>query len=261
MFYTIIDTFDIVPFLMRLLAHIGTYFILMKRTFSRPEKLLILYRQTLREVEKVGISSFPIVVIISIFVGAVITIQTNFNIENPMLPRYLVGVTVRDSLLLEFSSTMVALILAGKVGSSIASELGMMRVTEQIDALEVMGINSASYLILPKIIAAVFFFPILCLLSMIVGIAGGYLSCVLANVVPPSEFIYGIQYAFYPYYISYALTKTAFYALIITSVSSYLGYNVKGGAIEVGRSSTKAVVQSSVLILLANLVLTKIILQ
>jgi phospholipid/cholesterol/gamma-HCH transport system permease protein len=246
---------------MKLLTHIGAYLLLMRKTFSRPEKFTVIYRQTMREVDKVGISSFPIVVIISLFVGAVITIQTNFNIENPMLPRYLVGVTVRDSLLLEFSSTMVALILAGKVGSSIASELGMMRVTEQIDALEVMGINSASYLILPKMIAAVVFFPVLCLLSMIVGIAGGYFSCILANVVPPSEYIYGIQYAFYPYYISYALTKTAFYALIITSVSAYLGYNVKGGAIEVGRSSTQAVVRSSVLILLANLVLTRIILQ
>ncbi len=246
---------------MHLLYHIGSYFLMMKRTFSRPEKLPILYRQTLKEIEKVGINSFPIVVIISLFVGAVITIQTNFNIENPLLPRYLVGLTVRDSMLLEFSSTMVALILAGKVGSSIASELGMMRVTEQIDALEVMGINSASYLILPKIIAAVFFFPILCLLSMIVGIGGGYLSCILADVVSPGEYIYGIQYAFRPYYISYALTKTAFYALIITSVSSYLGYNVQGGAIEVGKASTKSVVQSSVLILLANLILTKIILQ
>ena len=246
---------------MQLFHHIGSYFILMKRAFSRPEKLSVIYRQTMREIEKVGINSFPIVVIISIFVGAVITIQTNFNIENPLLPSYLVGVTVRDSLLLEFSSTMVALILAGKVGSSIASELGMMRVTEQIDALEVMGINSASYLVLPKVIAAVLFFPILCLLSMIVGIAGGYIACLLANVVSPSDFILGIQYDFRPYYISYAMTKTAFYALIITSVSSYHGYNVKGGAIEVGRSSTKAVVQSSVLILLANLVLTRLILQ
>jgi phospholipid/cholesterol/gamma-HCH transport system permease protein len=246
---------------MHLLNQIGSYFLLLMRTFSRPEKLPVLYRQTMREIEKVGINSFAIVVIISIFVGAVITIQTNFNIENPLLPKYLVGVTVRDSLLLEFSSTMVALILAGKVGSSIASELGMMRVTEQIDALEVMGLNSASYLILPKMIAAVLFFPILCLLSMIVGLAGGYFSCVLANVVPPSEYIYGIQYAFRPDYISYAMTKTAFYAFIITSVSSYLGYYVEGGAIEVGRSSTKAVVQSSVLILLTNLVLTRIILQ
>ncbi|MEN8226665.1 MAG: ABC transporter permease [Bacteroidota bacterium] len=233
----------------------------MIRTFSRPEKFSVLYRQTMREIEKVGINSFPIVVIISLFVGAVITIQTNYNIENPLLPSYLIGVTVRDSLLLEFSSTMVALILAGKVGSSIASELGMMRITEQIDALEVMGINSASYLILPRIIAAVFFFPILCLLSIIVGLTGGYLSCLLADVVPPTEYIYGIQYAFYPYYVSYALTKTAFYAVIITSVSSYFGYHVKGGAVEVGRASTRAVVQSSVLILLANLILTRTILQ
>lgn len=234
---------------------------LMYRTFSRPEKFSVLYSQTMREIEKVGFNSFSIVVIISVFVGAVITIQTNYNIENPLLPSYLVGVTVRDSLLLEFSSTMVALILAGKVGSSIASELGMMRVTEQIDALEVMGVNSASLLILPKIIAAIFFFPILTLLSMIVGLGGGYLSCVIANVVPPAEFIYGIQYAFYPHYISYALTKTVFYALIITSVSAYLGYFVEGGAVEVGKSSTRAVVQSSVLILMANLVLTRTLLQ
>jgi hypothetical protein len=159
---------------MHLLTQIGSYFLLMIRTISRPEKFSILYRQTMREIQKTGINSFSIVVIISLFVGAVITIQTNFNIENPLLPRYLVGVTVRDSLLLEFSSTMVALILAGKVGSSIASELGMMRITEQIDALEVMGVNSASYLILPKVIASVLFFPILCLLSIIVGLAGGY---------------------------------------------------------------------------------------
>jgi len=246
---------------MHLLTQIGSYFLLMIRAFSRPEKFSILYRQTMREIQKTGINSFSIVVIISLFVGAVITIQTNFNIENPLLPRYLVGVTVRDSLLLEFSSTMVALILAGKVGSSIASELGMMRITEQIDALEVMGVNSASYLILPKVIASVLFFPILCLLSIIVGLAGGYFSCVVADIIPPSEFIYGIQYAFYPYYIGYALTKTVFYAIIITSVSSYFGYYVKGGAVEVGRSSTRAVVQSSILILLANLILTRTILQ
>jgi phospholipid/cholesterol/gamma-HCH transport system permease protein len=246
---------------MRILSNIGTYFILMIRAFSKPEKFSILYRQVMREIEKVGINSFPIVVIISLFVGAVITIQTNFNIENPLLPRYLVGVTVRDSLLLEFSSTMVALILAGKVGSSIASELGMMRITEQIDALEVMGVNSASYLILPKVVAAVLFFPILCLLSIMVGLFGGYLACIIGDVMPASDYVYGIQYAFYPYYIGYAITKTAFYALIITSVSAYFGYYVKGGAIEVGKSSTRAVVQSSILILLANLVLTRTILQ
>lgn len=245
---------------MRLLEQIGIYILLMKRTFSRPEKHGILYRQVMREIEKVGINSFGIVVIISLFVGAVITIQVNFNIENPLLPTYLVGLTVRDSLLLEFSSTMMALILAGKVGSSIASELGMMRITEQIDALEVMGVNSASYLILPKIIASIVFFPILCLLSIIVGLFGGYLACALANVIPPADYINGIQYGFRPNYVSYALTKTVFYALIITSVSSYFGYHVKGGAVEVGKSSTKAVVQSSIIILLANLILTRTIL-
>ncbi len=233
----------------------------MTKVFAKPEKFRIYYNQFLREVENVGINSFGIVVIISLFVGAVITIQTNYNIENPLLPRYLVGVTVRDSLLLEFSSTMVALILAGKVGSSIASEIGTMRVTEQIDALEIMGVNSASFLILPKIVAAVFFFPILSLLSMFIGIFGGYLLCLFTEVISSSDYIYGIQYIFYPHYITYALTKTVFYAFIIVTISAFQGYYAHGGALEVGRSSTKAVVYSSILVLLANLVLTKLILS
>lgn len=247
--------------MIRALYNIGRYIQLIGRVFARPEKRLIYYRQTIREINKLGINSSGIVVIISLFVGAVITIQTNYNIENPWLPRYLIGVTVRDSLLLEFSSTMVALILAGKAGSSIASEIGMMRITEQIDALDVMGINSAGFLILPKVIATVFFFPILCLLSIFVGLLGGYLSCVLGDVIPPNDYIYGIQYVFYPHYVWYALTKTAFYAFIITTVSSFHGYFVEGGAIEVGKASTRAVVQSSILILLANLVLTNLLLQ
>ena len=234
---------------------------LLTKVFAKPEKHRIYYKQMIRETENLGINSFGIVVIISIFVGAVITIQTNYNIENPLLPRYLVGVTVRDSLLLEFSSTMVALILAGKIGSSISSEIGTMRVTEQIDAMEFMEVNSASYLVLPKIVAAVFFFPILSLLSMFVGIFGGFLICIISDVVPPTDYIYGIQYAFYPHYISYALTKMVFYAFIIVTVSSYHGYYASGGALEVGKSSTKAVVHSSILVLLANLVLTKLILS
>ena len=246
---------------MKFLEHAGEYFILLYKVFSKPEKYSIYYKQTIREIDKIGINSFGIVVIISLFVGAVITIQTNYNIENPLLPRYLVGVTVRDSLLLEFSSTMVALILAGKVGSSIASEIGTMRVTEQIDALEIMGVNSASYLILPKIVAAVFFFPILALLSMFVGIFGGYLICLLTNTLSPSDYIYGIQYIFYPHYISYSMTKVVFYSFIIVTISAYQGYFAKGGSLEVGRSSTKAVVFSSILILLANLILTKLILS
>jgi len=246
---------------MKFLEDAGEYFILLYKVFSKPEKFSIYYRQTIREVEKLGINSFGIVVIISFFVGAVITIQTNYNIENPLLPRYLVGVTVRDSLLLEFSSTMVALILAGKVGSSIASEIGTMRVSEQIDALEMMGVNSACYLILPKIVAAVFFFPILSLLRMFVGIFGGYLICLLTEILPPSDYIYGIQYIFYPHYISYAVTKVVFYAFIIVTISAYQGYYAHGGSLEVGQSSTKAVVYSSILVLLANLVLTKLILS
>jgi phospholipid/cholesterol/gamma-HCH transport system permease protein len=246
---------------MKFLEHAGQYFVLLSKVFAKPEKYVLYYRQTIREVEKLGINSFGIVVIISIFVGAVITIQTNYNMENPLLPRYLVGVTVRDSLLLEFSSTMVALILAGKVGSSIASEIGTMRVSEQIDALEIMGVNSASYLILPKIVAAMFFFPILSLLSMFVGIFGGYLTCLLTDILLPSDYIFGIQYAFYPHYISYAVTKVFFYAFIIVTMSAYQGYYAQGGALEVGRSSTKAVVYSSILVLLANLILTKLLLS
>jgi phospholipid/cholesterol/gamma-HCH transport system permease protein len=246
---------------MKFLEQAGEYFILLYKVFSKPEKYSIYYKQTIREIDKIGINSFGIVVIISLFVGAVITIQTNYNIENPLLPRYLVGVTVRDSLLLEFSSTMVALILAGKVGSSIASEIGTMRVSEQIDALEIMGVNSASYLILPKIVAAIFFFPIRSLLSMFIGIFGGYIICLLTEILPPSDYIYGIQYMFYPHYIGYSMTKVVFYSFIIVTISAYQGYFAKGGSLEVGRSSTKAVVYSSILILLANLILTKLILS
>ncbi len=246
---------------MNFIEQAGRYFLLLAKVFAKPEKHRIYYKQTIREIENIGINSFGIVVIISLFVGAVITIQTNYNIENPLLPRYLVGVTVRDSLLLEFSSTMVALILAGKVGSSISSEIGTMRVSEQIDALEIMGVNSASFLIMPKIIAAVFFFPILSLLSMFIGIFGGYLICIFTDLITPADYIYGIQYIFYPHYVSYALTKVVFYAFIIVTISAYHGYYAQGGALEVGKSSTKAVVYSSILVLLANLVLTKLILS
>jgi phospholipid/cholesterol/gamma-HCH transport system permease protein len=199
--------------------------------------------------------------IISLFMGAVITIQTAYNTENPLLPSYLIGVAARDSILLEFSSTMVALILAGKIGSSIASEIGTMRVTEQIDALEIMGVNSAEHLILPKIIALMVFNPILTLLSMIVGIAGGWFIGTWVEVITTEQFIFGIRYAFNPYYITYSLIKAVVFAYIITSISSYFGYYVEGGSIEVGKSSTLAVVTSSIVILLFNLILTHILLS
>ena len=219
------------------------------------------YKKVMHELNNLGINSMWIVVIISIFVGAVITIQTDYNIESPLLPRYLIGVGVRDMLFLEFSCTMVALILAGKVGSSISSELGTMRITEQIDALEIMGVNSASYLILPKIIASVFFFPILTILSLIVGMLGGYMVALVTDITNPQEYIYGLQYVFYTHYFTYSLKKMVVFAFIITSISSYHGYYAKGSSLEVGKSSTRAVVHSSIVILMFNLILTKLILQ
>ncbi len=246
---------------MGLFYHIGRYFILLFRVFAKPEKFSIYYRETLKEVQKLGINSMGIVVIISVFMGAVITIQTAYNTENPLLPTYLIGLGTRDSMILEFSSTIVALILAGKIGSNIASEIGTMRVTEQIDALEIMGVNSASYLILPKILASVFFAPLLSILSMFVGITGGWLAGISVGVVTTENYVYGIQYAFIPFYITYSLIKIIVFAFLITTISAYHGYYATGGSLEVGRSSTKAVVHSSIFILLFNLILTQLLLS
>ncbi|OFX23652.1 MAG: ABC transporter permease [Bacteroidetes bacterium GWA2_31_9b] len=246
---------------MNLLQHIGKYFILLTHVFSKPEKLKIYYKETIKEIDKLGLNSIWIVVIISFFMGAVITMQTAYNTENPIYPKYLIGLTARDTLLLEFSSTIVALILAGKIGSNIASEIGTMRVTEQIDALEIMGVNSASFLILPKVVATIFFSPFLCLLSMFIGIMGGWIAGIATGVMTSQDYIYGIQYAFIPYYIVYALIKSAFFAFLITSISSYHGYYSYGGSLEVGQSSTKAVVHSSISILLFNVILTQLLLS
>jgi phospholipid/cholesterol/gamma-HCH transport system permease protein len=215
----------------------------------------------MHELVYLGFNSVGIITIISLFMGAVITLQTIYNTENPLLPIYVVGLGCRDSIILEFSSTMTALILAGKVGSNIASEIGTMRITEQIDALEMMGVNSASYIILPKIIAALLFNPFLTIISICVGILGGYGAVVITGAITPEDFIYGVQYAFIPYYITYSLIKTVVFAFIITSVSAFQGYYVSGGSLEVGRASTKAVVFSSILILLFNLILTQLLLS
>ena len=247
--------------MIKFLTQFGRYFMLLKKVFSKPEKLIIYYRQTLRELVYLGLNSVGIIAIISFFMGAVITLQTAYNTENPIYPKYLIGLGCRDSMILEFSSTIAALILAGKVGSSIASEIGTMRVTEQIDALEIMGVNSASYLILPKMIATLFFNPFLTIIAIIVGIFGGWIAGTFSGVMTSENFIYGIQYAFIPYYIVYSLIKTVFFAFIITSVSAFQGYFVEGGSLEVGRASTKAVVYSSVLILLFNVILTQLLLS
>jgi phospholipid/cholesterol/gamma-HCH transport system permease protein len=232
----------------------------MGKVFSRPGKASIFFKQILKEIDSLGINSLGIVIIIAFFMGVVITLQTAYNIENPFIPLYLIGLGTRDSMILEFSSTICGLILAGKVGSSIASEIGTMRVTEQIDALEVMGINSANHLILPKIIAAVFINPFLTIISIFIGIFGGWLAGVLSGAVSSENYIYGVQYAFEPFYVTYSLIKTLFFAFIITSVSSYEGFYCTGGALEVGKASTKAVVYSSLMILLFNVILTQLLL-
>jgi phospholipid/cholesterol/gamma-HCH transport system permease protein len=233
----------------------------MSRVFSRPEKTKIFINQIIEEIYELGIKSVSIVVIISLFMGAVITLQTAYNLVNPLLPKYIIGYGTRESMILEFSSTIVGLILAGKVGSNIASKIGSMRITEQIDALEIMGVNSAQHLVLPKIIGAMLINPFLCILSAFIGICGGLLAGYATGTVPISQFIQGVQYNFVPYYITYGIIKTVVFAFIITAIPAYFGYYVKGGALEVGKSSTKAVVNSSVLILLANLILTQLLLK
>ena len=233
---------------------------LMKSAFTKPVKAKIFGKRTLEEIDYIGIDSIWIVSIVSIFMGAVLTLQVATNFENPFIPRYLVGLSARDTMILEFSSTVVCLILAGKVGSNIASEIGTMRITEQIDALEIMGVNSANYLILPKVVAALITFPLLSILSIILGIVGGYLVSLLTGVVTLHDYVYGLHYAFVPFYVYYSLIKMCVFSVIITSISSYFGYYTHGGALEVGKSSTKAVVYSIILILIFNLILTQLML-
>ncbi len=245
---------------MKFFELIGNYLLLMSKVFSRPEKVKIYRRRIMAEMESIGLNSIGIVAIISVFMGAVITIQMALNLESPFIPKYLIGYATRESVVLEFSSTVVALILAGKVGSSIASEIGTMRITEQIDALEIMGVNSASYLILPKIISSVLFFPFLTILSTIIGVGGGYVVARFTDVMNVDEYLIGIRYSFNTFYITYALVKAAVFAFLITSVSGFYGFYAQGNSLEVGRASTKAVVSSSIAILVFNLILTKLLL-
>ena len=242
------------------LANFGKYGIFLRETFRKPVKFSIFRRQLMIEMVNLGINSLPIAIIIALFTGAVITIQTAYNITSPIVPKYTVGLATRDSMILEFAPTIVSLILAGKVGSSIASEIGTMRVTEQIDALEIMGLNSASFLVAPKISAAMLFNPILVIICMFFGIGGGWLFGTATGIITGENYIMGIQYAFVPFYIQYALIKTIFFAFLITSISCYFGYYTKGGALEVGKASTNGVVYSSIFILLINYVLTQLIL-
>ncbi|SHF38625.1 phospholipid/cholesterol/gamma-HCH transport system permease protein [Mariniphaga anaerophila] len=245
---------------MKFFFHVGRYFKLLGRVFGRPEKHKMYLRQLFHEIDSLGVNSVWIVIIISVFIGGIMTIQFAYSMSNPIYPNTLVGLGTRDTLILEFSSTMLALIMAGKIGSNITSEIGTMRVTEQIDSLEIMGVNSASYLILPKIVAVVFIFPFLFIISVFFGLLGGLVTGPIAGVISIPDYIDGIQWLFYPYYVTFSLIKSVVFGFIVASVPAYYGYYVHGGALEVGSASTKAVVNTNILILLFDLILTRLLL-
>lgn len=243
------------------LTTFGRYCVFMTRVLSVPDKWGVALRRTVTEIMKLGVDSIPLVVIISVFIGAVIAIQMQLNIESPLIPAYATGLTTRDIVLLEFSSSILCLILAGKVGSNIASEIGTMRVTEQIDALDIMGVNSANFLVWPKVVGFMLFIPVLAVMSMFTSIIGGVAVAVFTDIITLSKFTYGLQAFFVEWYVWYALIKCLVFSVIITSVASFCGYYVKGGSLEVGKASTTAVVTSSILILLFDVILTKLLLQ
>lgn len=233
----------------------------MRSVFTLPDRWGIYFRRTIAEIIKLGVDSIPLVLIISVFIGAVITIQMQLNINSPLIPAYSVGLATRDIVLLEFSNSILCLILAGKVGSNIASEIGTMRVTEQIDALDIMGINSANYLVLPKITGFVLFMPVLVVLCIGTAFIGGYGVAAFTDLIPVSRYLYGLQALFTEWYVWYGLIKSLVFAFIITSTASFYGYYVHGGALEVGKASTDGVVSSSIFILLFDVILTKLLLQ
>jgi phospholipid/cholesterol/gamma-HCH transport system permease protein len=243
-----------------MISNIGKYFVMLSVIFRRPKKKEIFKTRLFNELVIIGMSSLPIVMLMSAFMGGVIALQTASNITSPLLPAYTIGYITQNSTILEFSPTIISLILAGKVGSNIASEIGTMRVTEQIDALEIMGVNSLSYLVLPKIIAAVLFFPVLIIFSMVLSIFGGWISLLLSNLCSTETYLLGIRTDFKVFNIIYALTKTVVFGFLIASIASFYGYYVKGGAVNVGKASTQAVVISSICILIANFILTQMIL-
>ncbi len=245
---------------MKVISNIGKYIMMMWVVFSRPEKVKIFRKRVFNEVETIGIYSIPIVALMSTFMGAVIALQTASNMESPLLPDYTIGYITQSSTILEFSPTIISLILAGKVGSNVASEIGTMRVTEQIDALEIMGVNSLAFLVQPKVFAAIIFFPILVVFSMALSLIGGWLALLTSGLATTEIYVLGIRSFFEPYNIFYALTKTVVFGFLIVSIASFYGYYTKGGALDVGRSSTQAVVSASIAILIANFLLTQMML-
>jgi phospholipid/cholesterol/gamma-HCH transport system permease protein len=245
---------------MNFFFHIGRYSTLIARSFSRPEKWRVYLKKLFVEIESLGLNSVGIVIIISIFMGGIITLQVAYNMSNPLFPSYLIGLGNRDTLILEFSSTIMGLIMAGKIGSNITSEIGSMRVTEQIDSMEIMGINSAGYLILPKTVAVVFIFPFLFVLSVFFGLIGGLIVGPAVGAVTVPDYINGIQYLFVPYFVTFSLIKSLVFGFLVATIPAYFGYFVEGGAFEVGAASTKAVVNTNIMILVFDLILTQLLL-
>lgn len=231
----------------------------MGRTFARPERMRMFFKQYIKEMFQLGVNSIGIVLLISFFIGAVICIQIKLNIQSIWMPNWISGFTTREIMLLEFSSSIMCLILSGKVGSNIASELGTMRVTQQIDALEIMGINSANFLILPKITGLITMIPLLVIFSIISGMLGAYATAYIGHIITETDLTAGMQHQFNQWFVWMGIIKSLFFAFIISSVSSYYGYTVEGGSIEVGKASTNAVVSSSMLILFSDLFLTQLL--
>jgi phospholipid/cholesterol/gamma-HCH transport system permease protein len=241
------------------LTTFGRYLMLMGRTFSRPERMRMFFKQYVKEMAQLGVDSIGIVLLISFFIGAVICIQMKLNIQSPWMPRWVSGYTTREIMLLEFSSSIMCLILAGKVGSNIASEIGTMRVTQQIDALEIMGVNSASYLILPKIIGLITIMPFLVIFSSAMGIVGAYATAYIGHIMPPDDLTLGLQHSFKSWFVWMSIIKSLLFAFIIASVPAFFGYTVEGGSVNVGKASTDAVVSSSALILFSDVFLTQLL--
>jgi phospholipid/cholesterol/gamma-HCH transport system permease protein len=241
------------------LTTFGRYVMLMGRTFARPERMRMFLKQYVKEMAQLGVDSIGIVLLISFFIGAVICIQMKLNIQSPWMPRWVSGYTTREIMLLEFSSSIMCLILAGKVGSNIASEIGTMRVTQQIDALEIMGINSANYLILPKIMGLITIMPFLVIFSSAMGFVGAYATAYIGHIMTPDDLTLGLQHNFNAWFVWMSIIKSLFFAFIIASVPAYFGYSVEGGSVDVGKASTDAVVSSSALILFSDVFLTQLL--
>ncbi|WP_339657329.1 ABC transporter permease [uncultured Maribacter sp.] len=244
---------------MNYLASVGSYAIMIREVFKKPTKWRIMKSLIYKEIDELIFSSLGIIIFISFFIGAVVAIQTALNLTNPLIPRNLIGFATRQSVILEFAPTFVSIIMAGKVGSYITSSIGTMRVTEQIDALEVMGVNSLNYLVFPKIIAMLFY-PFAIAISMYVGIFGGWMAGVFGGFLTSTDFITGLQTDFVPFHIAYAFIKTLIFAFIIATIPSFHGFYMKGGALEVGKASTTSFVWTSVVIIILNYILTQLLL-